>query len=79
MLNEYIVRYQISKTLEEIYVQAHDEKQAEIIAKIQVQSTRNSMAKFEVISIHKKGEPDTYLKSIEKYVSWEIIDKKIES
>jgi len=66
-MNEFIVRYWISKEIEEIHVEAHDEEQAKIIARIQVQSSRNSKAKFEIISVHKKGEPDLYLKNLDKY------------
>ena len=78
-MNEYIVKYWFGKTLEEIYVQAHNEEQAKTIARIQVQSTHHNRIKFEIISICKKGEKDIFMENIDKYISSEILDKKTES
>ena len=66
-MNEYIVEYWFGKNLEKVHVEAHDEEQAKTIARIQTQSTSNSRAKFEVVSVYLESEGDPFLKDLGKH------------
>jgi len=51
----------------ELHVEAHTKEQAGTIAEMQAHHRHSSRAKFEVISIRAEGEPDPFLKELDKY------------
>jgi hypothetical protein len=66
-MNKYIVKYFLGSRMAELYIEAHTEEQAGSIAEIQAHHRHSSRAKFEVISIRLEGEPDPFLKELDKY------------
>lgn len=64
----YRIRYMLGNQYGETLIHAHNEKEAGILAGIQIRASRKSRAKFEVVSVGKESEDNNNLmKQLEKF------------
>jgi hypothetical protein len=68
-MNKYIINYKLGSTYGKIYVEAHDKIQAATIARIQVQCSNKSRAKFTPILVLEEGEANPYEGLDEKFLT----------
>ena len=66
-MKQYIIRYLLGGVLKKLHVEAHNEKQARDIGYIQARYGEGSRPKVDILYVWEEGEPDPYLKELDKY------------